>query len=214
MKTKKGLIAIILIAFTLVAAVTAIFFVQEETDSLINTGEPVTEVSSKIETEEVVVEKVESETVSSEEEKFIEPDETKADEILKNHSSKTESSVSSKHKEEKKLNSETKKEESKTSSKSSSSKKVDTSSKKTESKSKDEDTQTLEEGQKELEDTASDYLKKHNIDLKTAGETGELCPNCNKKIWNPDKYGFFIPGMPEDYENSGYCLGTCAIVLE
>ena len=53
-----------------------------------------------------------------------------------------------------------------------------------------------------------------NMEKKPPEETGELCPNCNKKIWNPDKYGFFIPGMPEDYENSGYCLGTCAIVLE
>ena len=41
-----------------------------------------------------------------------------------------------------------------------------------------------------------------------------ICPHCNKKIWNPDKYGSFIPGMPEDYENSGYCLGTCGISFE
>ena len=66
----------------------------------------------------------------------------------------------------------------------------------------------------EAEDTADDYLKTHKIDPKTAGETGEICPNCGKKIWNPDKYGFFIPGMPDDYENSGYCLGTCGISLE
>ena len=74
--------------------------------------------------------------------------------------------------------------------------------------------QTFEEGKTELEDTADDYLKANKIDPKTAGETGEICPNCGKKIWNPDKYGFFIPGMPDDYENSGYCLGTCGISLE
>ena len=73
---------------------------------------------------------------------------------------------------------------------------------------------TFEEGKNELEDTADDYLKANKIDPKTAGETGEICPNCGKKIWNPDKYGFFIPGMPDDYENSGYWLGTCGISLE
>ena len=66
---------------------------------------------------------------------------------------------------------------------------------------------------KELENTAEDYLKEHNINPNTAGETGELCAHCGKKIWNPDKYGLCIPGMPDDYENSGYCLGTCGITF-
>ena len=93
---------------------------------------------------------------------------------------------------------------------------VDTSStsETDESDVSDDNTQSFEEGKKELEDEALEYLKKHNIDIKTAGETGEICPNCSKKIWNPDKYGLCIPGMPEDYENSGYCLGTCGISLE
>ena len=76
------------------------------------------------------------------------------------------------------------------------------------------ETKTFEEGKKELEETASNYLKEHNIDVKTAGETGEKCVHCGSKLWDPDKYGLNIPGMPEDYENSGYCLGTCAISLE
>lgn len=76
------------------------------------------------------------------------------------------------------------------------------------------ETKTFEEGKKELEKTASNYLKEHNIDVKTAGETGEKCVHCGSKLWDPDKYGLNIPGMPEDYENSGYCLGTCAISLE
>ena len=68
----------------------------------------------------------------------------------------------------------------------------------------------------EINNKDHDSIKRkvNKIDPKTAGETGEICPNCGKKIWNPDKYGFFIPGMPEDYENSGYCLGTCGISLE
>ena len=78
---------------------------------------------------------------------------------------------------------------------------------------KDEKPSSFEESKKELQNTASDYLKKHNIDPKTAGETGDICIHCGKKIWNPDKYGLFIPGMPSDYENSGYCLGTCAITF-
>lgn len=78
---------------------------------------------------------------------------------------------------------------------------------------KKDESKSFEESKNDLENTASDYLKKHNIDPKTAGETGETCKNCGKKIWNPDKYGLFIPGMPENYENSGYCLGTCGITF-
>lgn len=80
--------------------------------------------------------------------------------------------------------------------------------------SKVSETETFEEGQEKLENDAEAYLKAHNIAPKTAGETGEVCANCGKKIWNPDKYGFFIPGMPDDYENSGYCLGTCGVTFD
>ena len=76
------------------------------------------------------------------------------------------------------------------------------------------ETKTFEEGKKELEETASNYLKEHNIDVKTAGETGEKCVHCGSKLWDPDKYGEFIPGMPENYNNSGYCLGACTLILE
>ena len=82
-----------------------------------------------------------------------------------------------------------------------------------ESVSENEEVKSFEESKNELTNTALDYLKKHNIDPKTAGETGDICIHCCKKIWNPDKYGLFIPGMPENYENSGYCLGTCAITF-
>ncbi len=80
--------------------------------------------------------------------------------------------------------------------------------------SESKETTTFEEGKKELEETASNYLKEHNIDVKTAGETGEKCVHCGSKIWDPDKYGEFIPGMPENYNNSGYCLGACTLILE
>ena len=126
-----------------------------------------------------------SDNNSSDNLSFIEPDETEADKLL-NENNKL-------------------KENSKAESTISSSEAEETES---------VEVQTFEEGKTELEDTADDYLKANKIDPKTAGETGEICPNCGKKIWNPDKYGFFIPGMPDNYENSGYCLGTCGISLE
>lgn len=121
---------------------------------------------------------------------FIEPDETEADKLLnENNKSKDNSKAESAKTESAKSSSEAEEAES-------------------------VEVQTFVEGKTELEDTADDYLKANKIDPKTAGETGEICPNCGKKIWNPDKYGFFIPGMPDDYENSDYCLGTCGISLE
>ena len=131
-----------------------------------------------------------SENNSSDNLSFIEPDETEADKLLnENNKSKDNSKAESAKTESAKASSEAEEAES-------------------------VEVQTFEEGKTELEDTADDYLKANKIDPKTAGETGEICPNCGKKIWNPDKYGFFIPGMPDDYENSGYCLGTCGISLE
>ena len=121
---------------------------------------------------------------------FIEPDETEADKLLnESNKSKDNSKAESAKTESAKASSEDEEAES-------------------------VEVQTFEEGKTELEDTADNYLKANKIDPKTAGETGEICPNCGKKIWNPDKYGFFMPGMPDDYENSGYCLGTCGISLE
>ena len=131
-----------------------------------------------------------SDNNSSDNLSFIEPDETEADKLLnENNKLKENSKAESAKTESAKASSEVKEAES-------------------------VEVQTFEEGKTELEDTADDYLKANKIDPKTAGETGEICPNCGKKIWNPDKYGFFIPGMPDDYENSGYCLGTCGISLE
>ena len=131
-----------------------------------------------------------SDNNSSDNLSFIEPDETEADKLLNENN---------------KLKENSKAESAKTESAKASSEAEETES---------VEVQTFEEGKTELEDTADDYLKANKIDPKTAGETGEICPNCGKKIWNPDKYGFFIPGMPDDYENSGYCLGTCGISLE
>ena len=131
-----------------------------------------------------------SDNSSSDNLSFIEPDETEADKLLnENNKLKENSKAESAKTESAKASSEAEEAES-------------------------IEVQTFEEGKTELEDTADDYLKANKIDPKTAGETGEICPNCGKKIWNPDKYGFFIPGMPDDYENSGYCLGTCGISLE
>ena len=131
-----------------------------------------------------------SDNSSSDNLSFIEPDETEADKLLNENN------------------------KSKDNSKAESAKTESTISSSEDEEAESVEVQTFEEGKTELEDTADDYLKANKIDPKTAGETGEICPNCGKKIWNPDKYGFFIPGMPDDYENSGYCLGTCGISLE
>lgn len=133
-----------------------------------------------------------SDTSSTTEGNFIEPNESEADKILNENSKKEETTPSKKETTPKK----------------------ETTSNKTENTtSQKEETQSFEDSKKELENTAEDYLKEHNINPKTAGETGELCAHCGKKIWNPDKYGLCIPGMPDDYENSGYCLGTCGITF-
>lgn len=116
---------------------------------------------------------------------FIEPDESEADKILEENKKENESKVESKPQ-------------------SSTTQKPTT---------QNEETQTFDESTKEVEQTAQEYLKANKIDPKTAGETGERCAHCGKKIWNPDKYGLCIPGMPDNYENSGYCLGTCGITL-
>lgn len=122
--------------------------------------------------------------------RFLEPNESEADKLLQEHQSRTTTSAVS------------------TTTKAS----MVTTAKQT-TTTRAEQTQSFEEDKKELEDTASEYLKEHDIDPQTAGETGETCVHCGKKIWDPDKYGFFIPGMPADYANSGYCLGTCGITF-
>ena len=132
-----------------------------------------------------------SNTSSTTEGDFIEPNESEADKILNENSKKEETTASNKETTSKK----------------------ETTQKTESTTSKKEETQSFEDSKKELENTAEDYLKEHNINPKTAGETGELCAHCGKKIWNPDKYGLCIPGMPDDYENSGYCLGTCGITF-
>ena len=122
---------------------------------------------------------------------FLEPNESEADRLLQEHQSRTTT----------------------TSTVSTTTKASTVTTAKQTTTARAEQTQSFEEDKKELENTASEYLKEHNIDPRTAGETGETCVHCGKKIWDPDKYGFFIPGMPADYENSGYCLGTCGITF-
>lgn len=68
-----------------------------------------------------------------------------------------------------------------------------------------------EQLKKEHELEVKKYLEEHGIDPATAGETGQLCPGCGKKIWDADKYGFNNPGELENYENSEYCNGWCTV---
>ena len=102
-----------------------------------------------------------------------------------------------------------------TTSKNSTSSKAATS-KKQEASSEAVKTTTFEEGKQKLKKAAEEYMKEHNIDPATAGETGEICPNCGKKIWDRHKYGRGNPGMPEGgfgNEDSKYCNGACALVV-
>ena len=185
---------VIILSLILAITLTAFFVTkkdepQKETDNKTVSSE----VSSDLKVEDIENEEKNQENSSDiAESNFIEPDETKADKILEDRkNNKNNSSVS---------------------------KPTDTASKTESQTSKPatviSESNTFEDGKKELENRALQYLIEHNIDIKTAGETGEMCQHCGKKIWNPDKYGSFIPGMPEDYENSGYCLGTCAISFD
>lgn len=190
-KQRNGILIAITLILILAVGIAAVFITSRDDAPNENNSSDIaaSDVSSTISVEDI--EDASSKAVETESSAdFITPDETEADKILNkdNTSSKNETSSKTKNEEQKA---------------------------EIEEPNKDNTpNQSFEEGQKELENSALDYLKEHNIDPKTAGETGEQCQNCNKKIWNPDKYGLFIPGMPEDYENSGYCLGTCGISLE
>lgn len=192
-KKRKYITDIILIIAIIFVAVMLFFVVRNKEQPKKDNNEQVvsSEVSSTINIEDINSNEKSDDTISSEIE-FLQPDETKADKILEDKkNNKNNSSVS---------------------------KPTETASKTEIQTSKpatgSSESSTFEDGKKELENRALQYLIEHNIDIKTAGETGELCQHCGKKIWNPDKYGSFIPGMPEDYENSGYCLGTCAISFD
>ena len=193
MKKKIMIFAITAIALTLAIVLIVSMLTpkapMKDSEKIENTSSTTSEV-------EVIIDDVDgsesSKNESVNDKNFIEPNESEADKVLENNKDKANSSTTTKTDNKK------------------------TESKKTESKkttSKKDEPKSFEESKNDLENTASDYLKKHNIDPKTAGETGETCKNCGKKIWNPDKYGLFIPGMPENYENSGYCLGTCGITF-
>ena len=195
-KQKRNIIAVILCLITLAVAVGIFFTTNKDSPTKDNESEIVSsDVSSNINIEDIASEfdNTESETNATQSEiEFLEPDESKADKILEDKkNNKNNSSVS---------------------------KPTETASKTEIQTSKpatgSSESNTFEDGKKEFENRALQYLIEHNIDIKTAGETGEMCQHCGKKIWNPDKYGSFIPGMPEDYENSGYCLGTCAISFD
>lgn len=194
-KQKRNIIAVILCIITLAIAIGIFLITNKASPQKDNESDFVSSNESSI----VNVEDIESEKQNSENETnttqsnivVVEPDETQADKILEEKKKEKTSNVSS-------------------SPSNNSSNNTQSKTKPTESSS----SQSYEDEKKELENTAKKYLREHNIDPKTAGETGELCPHCSKKIWNPDKYGFFIPGMPENYETSGYCLGTCGITFE
>ena len=195
-KQKRNIIAVILCLITLAVAVGIFFTTNKDSPPKDNESEIVSQnVSSNVNVEDIENERnhtgSETNTIQSELE-FIEPDESKADKILEDS------------KNNKKTSSVSKPTETVSKTESATSKPVTESS----------GPNTFEDGKQELENMALQYLIEHNIDIKTAGETGELCQHCGKKRWNPDKYGSFIPGMPEDYENSGYCLGTCGISFD
>ena len=194
-KQKRNFIAVILCLITLAVAVGIFFITNKDLPKKDNESEIVSsDVSSDINIEDIGSERDNTESKTSEVQskiEFIEPDETKADKILEESKNKNTSSVSKPTETASKTEGVT-------------SKPVTESS----------EPNTFEEGKKELENKVLQYLIEHNIDPKTAGETGELCQHCGKMLWNPDKYGDFIPGMPENYENSGYCLGTCGISFD
>lgn len=192
-KQMKNIIVAVLILIALVGAIAAYFLTKKDSPKEVSKDNTSSVTSDTINVEDIENTKTESGSESSKDTSisYLEPDETKADEIL----------------EEKRKD--------KTSNASSGSDKTPSDNTTENSKPTQSSTPpSFEEGKKELENTAEKYLKEHNIDPKTAGETGELCQHCSKKIWNPDKYGFFIPGIPENYETSGYCLGTCGITFE
>ena len=193
-KQKRNIIAVILCLITLAVAVGIFFITNKASSQKDNKSEIVSsEVTSNVNIEDIEGDsKADNVSSTKSDIEFLEPDETKADKIL----------------EESKKNKDT----------SSESKPTNTASKTENETSKpvteSSEANSFEEGKKELENKALQYLIEHNIDPKTAGETGEVCQHCGKMLWNPDKYGDFIPGMPENYENSGYCLGTCGISFD
>ena len=209
-KKAKAILAVVLSILILTLTFSVAFILKKDKPKEENENQVVSsDVSSSMQVEDIVTEEKSNEIAedeTKEESNFIEPDETKADKILEESREKDKTTSSSSV--SKPAKSETKEEKPKSTS--SESKPIEQPVSREENSS----TQTFEDGKQALADKTAKYLKEHNIDPKTAGETGELCPHCNKKIWNPDKYGSFIPGMPEDYENSGYCLGTCGISFE
>ena len=190
MKNKFMLIGGAILALLLVVVLIVTMIPNAPKNPNNNTSETTTSDISSADVDIEVEDIKDSETDTSgttETGNFIEPSESVADELLKENEKKPNTSS-----------------------------KNETTTQKTEDKTpttENNQTQTFEESKKELEKTAKDYLKENNIDPKTAGETGEVCAHCGKKIWNPDKYGLFIPGMPDNYETSGYCLGTCGITF-
>ena len=187
MKSKKKLWLIAGIAVAVIIAVTLCIVLKPEKkrDTPLFTDTPSTQQQT-VEIDDLGNGQT---SCDSDTEFFIEPDESEADRIIEEHKKATE--TVSKPQAEK--------------GKSKATQKIT---------KKEPETETFTESKKQLESTAEKYLKEHNINPKTAGETGETCPHCGKKIWDPDKYGLCIPGMPDNYENSGYCLGTCGIKLD
>lgn len=160
--------------------------------------------SSSEPTASISVKAPESEPESSETlpdtDNYISPDESNADKVL----SETAPVSSKQEQTAQKPQTETKKEEP--------AQKPQTEVKKEETASSaPEYANDYEKHVAERKERVRKYLEENGIDPANAGETGELCPGCGKKLWNPDKYGLANPGYPEDIENSEYCTGWCTV---
>ena len=205
-KQRKNIIMVIILSLILAITLTAFFVTKKDGPKKETDSETVSsEVDLDLKVEDIEnEEKNQADSSDKVQSNFIEPDETEADKILEENKNKNNNKKNQ-------TSSESKTDKQETTKVTSSEDKTNESSEPTDAS---ENTQSFEDGQDILKKDTLEYLEKHNIDPKTAGETGELCQHCGKKIWNPDKYGDFIPGMPENYENSGYCLGTCAISFD
>ena len=196
MKNKLYIIGGAIIAIILAVVTVITMLPKTPTEPVKNPTDSSNTVST---TSEIEIEGVEDDVkVDKDDEEFLEPDESEADKIIEEHINKSKPTES-------KTTTSKQTTSKQTTSKQTTSKKTTTSKKNaTTENRKDDKAQSFEESKKELENSASDYLKKHKINPATAGETGETCAHCGKKIWDMDKHGLCIPGMPESYEKSGY----------
>lgn len=195
---KKACVITASAAAVLVVAVVifAFIFGKSKPETANNTSD----ISSSDSSSSINIEEPKDDAVSSEvlpdTDNYISPDESEADKVLSENTANT-----SKQEAVQKPQEEVKKEES-----------VPVATIQEPETGADPDPlKTYEENKRRKEEEVKKYLEENGIDPATAGETGQLCPGCGKKIWDMDKYGLNNPGMPDDYENSGYCTGWCTV---